>query len=131
MWNFWYFRTNVRENEISNVNKQLIDNFFIEFDLILNVVTEKCEYFIDTNSNIDVNIAKKIDETNEMNEINFFLILYVNFDVKNRKFDLIYCSRMWLWNKFLKLKFCSQCLQITFEQLICLICFKNRIIDEK
>ena len=63
------------------------------------------------------------------------MILYVNFDVKSRKFELIFdfwicCSRICSWNLFLKLKFCSQCLQVIFEQLICFVCFRSRIIDE-
>ena len=88
--------TDVRENEIENVN-ELTDSFFIDFDVILCVAIEKLEHFDDIDSDIDVDVAKKIDETNETNEqmiVDFFLILYVNSDVENRKFDLICCSRM-------------------------------------
>ena len=69
---------------------------FVCFDVILNVAIKKCEHFDDIDSNIDINVARKIDETNEINETNeqmivdFFLILYVNSDVKNRKFELIF-----------------------------------------
>ena len=67
--------------------------------------------------------------------------LYVDSDVENRRFEFLdvivevtdfwaWCSRMCSWNLFLKLKFCSQCLQITFEQLICFVCSRSRVIDE-
>ena len=106
------FDANVRKNEIENVNEQLnatistrfdvkfrvinIVAIFVCFDVILNVAIKKCEHFDDIDSNIDINVARKIDETNEINETNeqmivdFFLILYVNSDVKNRKFELIF-----------------------------------------
>ena len=62
------FEKILKKNEIENVNEQLIDNFFIDFDVILNVAIEKCEHFddIDAKQNIDFDIAKKINEkTNE------------------------------------------------------------------
>ena len=63
---------------------------FVCFDVISNVAIKKYEFFDDIDSNMNVNVAKKIDETNEMSEIDFFLILLMNFDVKNRKFELIF-----------------------------------------
>ena len=69
---------------------------FVCFDVILSVAIERCEHFDD----IDADVAKEIDETSETDEadeqtiVDFFLILYVNSDVENRKFDLICCSRM-------------------------------------
>ena len=61
--------------------------------MIFNIAIEKFEHFNDIDLNIDENVAKKIDETDETNETNkqiiidFFSILYVNSDVKNRKFE--------------------------------------------
>ena len=69
--NFWCFDTNVRKNEIENVNEQSIDNFFIDFDMTLNVAIEKYEHFnnIDANQNIDFNVAKeKIKKTKQTNK---------------------------------------------------------------
>ena len=71
----------------SKINEQLIDNFFVDFDVILSVAIEKCEHFDDIDSNIDIDVAEKFDETDETNEIDFFMNLNVNFDVKNRKFE--------------------------------------------
>ena len=151
MWNSWCFRTDVRKNEIVNVN-ELTDNFFIDFDVILSVAIEKFEHFDDIDSDIDVNVAEKIDETDETCETNeqmivdFFLILYVNSDVKIQKFEFfdvineiddaidfwIWCSRICSWNLFLKLKSASQCLQIICEFVQWnWICFNRRFIDEK
>ena len=42
-----------------NVNEQLIDSFFIDFDVILNVAIEKFEHFNDSDSNI--NAMQNID----------------------------------------------------------------------
>ena len=67
--------------------------------MIFNVAIKKFEHFDDIDSNIDKNVAKKINEINETNETNetnktneqiivdFFSILYVNFDIKSRKFE--------------------------------------------
>ena len=62
------------------------------FDVILNVAIERCEHFDDINSDIDIDVAEKIDETSETSETNeqivdFFLILYIDSDVEDRKFE--------------------------------------------
>ena len=122
----------------------MTDSFFIDFDVILCVAIGKFEHFDDIDSNIDADVAKKIDETNKTNEVDFFMNLNVTFSVKTRKFESfdvldeiddvidfwIWCSRMCSWNLFLKLKFASQCLHVIFEQLTCLICSRSRVIDE-
>ena len=76
--------------------------------MILNVAIKRFEHFdnidsnIDAKQNIDFDVAKKINETNETNKTNetnetdeqmivdFFSILHVDFDVKSRKFELIF-----------------------------------------
>ena len=64
----------------------MIDNFFIDFDVILNVAIKKYKYFDNNDSNIDVNIIKKIDEkTNE--QLN--ATLSIHFDVKFRVFNIV------------------------------------------
>ena len=108
-------------------NKQLIIAFFIDFESILYIAIEKFEFFDEIYfENIFVeniwfrNIAKEINETNKTNEqinIDFFLILHVNFDTKIRKFKFLkkfrtWNSRIYSWNLLLKLKFCLQRLQI-------------------
>ena len=61
--------------------------------MIFSVAIEKSEHFDDTDSDIDVDVAKKINETSETSETNeqmivdFLSILYVNSDVENRKFE--------------------------------------------
>ena len=74
----------------------MTDSFFIDFDVILGVAIEKSEHFDDIDSDIDVDVAEKVGETNETDEINeaneqvtadFFSILYVDSDVEIRKFD--------------------------------------------
>ena len=67
----------------------MIDNFFIDFDVILCVAIEKFEHFDNIDSNIDINVAKKINATNETHEINFFVNLNVIFDVKIEKFEFL------------------------------------------
>ena len=140
MWNFWCFRTNVEKiNE--KTNEQTTIAFFIDFDLILYIAIEKFEHFDDKNcetifvENIWLrDVAKKINETNETKKhsiVDFFLILYVDFDVKTRKSKLLidfrtWCWRICSWNLLLKLKFCLQRLQIR-TQTICLI--ENFFID--
>ena len=75
-----------------------IDAISVCFDIILNVAIKKHEFFddissnIDTNQNIDFDIAKKINETNETNEqinVDFFFILHVNSETKIRKFKFL------------------------------------------
>ena len=125
---------NVNEQSNATISIRFDVNFrvinmniiFVCFDVMLNVAIEKCEHFDDINSNIDVNVVKKIDEINETNEqiiFNFFLILYVNFDIEIRKFKFLTSfrtrySRICSWNLLLKLKFCLQRLQIR-TQTIC------------
>ena len=66
------------------------------FDVILSVAIERCEHSDDIDSDIDVDVAEKVDEANEISEADeqmiadFFLILYVNSDVENRRFELIF-----------------------------------------
>ena len=104
------------------------------FDVMLSVAIEKCEHFDNIDSNINVDVAEKIDETNETNEqmtADFFLILYVNSDVETRRLKLLTdfrarCSRICSWNLLLKLKLCLQRLQIE-AQTICWI--ENFFID--
>ena len=75
-----------------------IDAIFVCLDVILSVAIERHELFddidsnIDTNQNIDFDVAKKINESCETNEqinVDFFLILYVDSDAKTRKFKLL------------------------------------------
>ena len=73
-----------------DVNSRVINivAIFVCFDVISNDAIKKCEFFDNIDSNMNVNVAKKIDETNETNEqtiADFFMILYVNSDVKIRK----------------------------------------------
>ena len=83
MWNFWCFRTDVREDEADNVS--------LDFDVILSVAIEKLEYFddidtdIDANHDIDFDVAKKIDETNE--QLN--AAISTRFDVKFRVINIV------------------------------------------
>ena len=59
----------------------MTDNFFIDFDVILSVAIERCEHFDDIESDIDVDVAEKIDETSETDEIDFFMNLSMIFGV--------------------------------------------------
>ena len=87
------------ENE--KVNEQLIDNFFIDFDMFLFVANVKIERFDEmivlkniSDSNVWFrDIAKEINETNcEINEqiiVDFFTNLYADSSAKTRKSELL------------------------------------------
>ena len=115
MWNSWCSRIEIRENENEKVNESLTDNFFIDFDVISSVAIKRCEHFNDTDSNIDVDVAKKIEnfsETNETNEqttVDFFAILHANSSARIWKSKFLtnfraWCWRICSWNLLLKLK---------------------------
>ena len=53
--------------------------------MILCVAIEKFEHFDDIDSNIDVNVAKKIDETNEQLNV----AISTRFDVKFRVINIV------------------------------------------
>ena len=103
MRNSWCFRTDVYDEINEKMNEQLTIVFFIDFELILYNVIEKSERvdaMIDSkiveNQNFWLlDIAKKkndfceISETNERMSVDFSMILYVNSDVKIRKFKLL------------------------------------------
>ena len=121
---------NVATSTRFDVNSRIanIDAISVCFDVMLSVAIKKCEHFDDIDSNIDINVAERIDETIE---IDFFMILYVIFDVETRKSKFLtdfrtWCFRIWSWNLLLKLKFCLQRLQIR-AQTICWI--ENFFID--
>ena len=150
MWNSRYFRIEIRKNENEKINKQLIDNFFIDFDVISNVAIVKCESLNKTNRE-DIfaeniwfrDVAKKINETdceisetNEQKIADFSMTLYVDSNAKTRKSKLLTDFRAWFWrrcswNLLLKLKFCLHRLQIVLQivrtQTICWI--DNFFID--
>ena len=63
----------------------MIDNFFIDFDVNLCVAIEKLEYFDNIDSDIDVNVAKKIDKTNEQLNV----AISTRFDVKFRVINIV------------------------------------------
>ena len=90
MWNSWYFRTDVRRDEVENVN-ELTDSFFIDFDVILCVAIERLEHFddidsdIDADHDIDFDVAREIDEANE--QLN--AAISTRFDVKSRVTNIV------------------------------------------
>ena len=137
MWNSWCFRIEVWEDESEEVSEQLIDSFFIDFDVISSVAIVRCESLDETNredifaENIWLrDVAEKVDEANcEVSEANeqktadFSMTLYVDSNATTRKSELLTDFRAWFWRKcswnlLLKLKFCLQCLQITRTQTI-------------
>ena len=119
MWNSWCFWIEVRKVESEKVSEQLIDNFFIDFDVILSVAIERCESLSETDredifaENIWLrDVAEEIDEADdEIDEqitVDFSKILYVNFDAKSRRSKLLidfraWCWRICSWNLLLKL----------------------------
>ena len=128
----------------------MIDNFFIDFDVISNVAIVKYEFLNETNrENIFVeniwlrDVAKKINETDcevseadEQKIVDFSMILYENSNAKTRKSKLLTDFRAWFWRKcswnlLLKLKLYLQRLKIVLQivrtQTICWI--DNFFID--
>ena len=52
-------------------------------------------------------------------------------DLSRSVYFWVCCSRICSWSLFLKLKFCSHCLQTTLKQaFFCLICFKSRLNEK-
>ena len=109
MWNSWCFRIEIRKDESEKVNEQLIDNFFIDFDVILCVVIVRCEFLNETNrEDIFVeniwfrDVANKINkacETDEQVIANFFAIFYEDLSAKVRKSKLLINFQAWFWRR--------------------------------
>ena len=104
-WNFDVDFRNLDENIADEIEEQLIDAIFENFDVILNVAIERCEYFDDFDSNIDVeqNIDfddAEIDEVDEQSTADFFLILYVILSVESWKLELL-MFRDWILEQFI------------------------------
>ena len=109
MWNSWRFRTEIRKDDDEEINKQVTDNFFIDFNMILFVAIEKCESLCETNrenifaKNIWLrDVTKKINEANcevseadEQKTADFSMILYVDSSAKIRKSELLTDFRAW------------------------------------
>ena len=105
MWNSWKFRTEIWKNENEKINEQLIDNFFIEFDMFLFVANVKFERFnemivlkIISNSNIWFRDVAKKNKRNELRNKwtnNFFTSLYANSSAETRKSKLLTNFRTW------------------------------------
>ena len=103
-------------------------NFFVNFDSIFNVKSERCEFFSETtaskiiaNSNFYFDVAIEIcnsNETNESSKIDFFSSSHIELSVLIERRELSInslrcCSRLCSRNDFLKLKVSSQCLHVT------------------
>ena len=109
MWNSWCFRIEVRKDESEEVSEQLIDSFFIDFDVILCVAIVRCESLDETDredifvENIWLrDVADEIDEACETDEqviVDFSAILYVDLSARIRRSEFLIDFRAWFWRR--------------------------------